>query len=136
MYTTRAFCRLERAVYLDQCLYHYVLDREGSIMNASRAERMFGDELPFWREHIACIREMVSPQMADLAAYAFERRLLFYFIDAKHHKSKETASRLVAEIKADRDEMDRIYNSGIVSRGDRLRRNLFLFSPALYALRQ
>ncbi len=134
MYTTRAFCRLERAVYLDRCLYHYVLDRKGSIMNASRAERMFGDELPFWREHIACIREMVSPQMADLAAYAFERRLLFYYIDAKHHKSKETASRLVAEIKADRDEMDRIYNSGIVSRGDRLRRKLFLFSPALYAL--
>lgn len=134
MYTTRAFCRLERAVYLDRCLYHYVLDREGSIMNASRAERMFGDELPFWREHIACIREMVSSQMADLAAYAFERRLLFYFIDAKHRKSKETASRLAAEIKADRDEMDRIYNSGIVSRGDRLRRKLFLFSPALYAL--
>ena len=43
--------------------------------------------------------------MADLDAYAFERRLLFYYIDAKHHKSKETASRLVAEIKADRDEM-------------------------------
>ena len=73
MYTTRAFCRLDRAVYLDRCLYHYVLDRDGSIMNASRAERMFGDELPFWREHIACIRKMVSPKMADLAAYAFER---------------------------------------------------------------
>lgn len=134
MYTTRAFCRLERAVYVDRCLYHYVLDRDGSIMNASRAERMFGDELPFWREHIACIREMVSPQMADFAAYAFERRLLFYYIDAKNSKNKETASRLAAEVKADRDEMDRIYDSGIVSRGDRLRRKLFLFSPALYAL--
>ena len=43
MYTTRAFCKVERAVYLDQCFYHYVLDRDGSIMNASRAERMFGD---------------------------------------------------------------------------------------------
>jgi len=134
MYTTRAFCRLNRAVYLDRCLYHYVLDRDGSIMNASRAERMFGDELPFWREHIACIRKMVSPRMADLAAYAFERRLLFYYIDAKNSKNKETASRLVAEIRADREEMDRIYDSGMVSRGDRLRRKLFLFSPALYAL--
>ena len=134
MYTTRAFCRLNRAVYLDRCLYHYVLDRDGSIMNASRAERMFGDELPFWREHIACIRKMVSPRMADLAAYAFERRLLFYYIDAQNSKNKETASRLVAEIRADREEMDRIYDSGMVSRGDRLRRKLFLFSPALYAL--
>ncbi|MDE7184382.1 MAG: glycosyltransferase [Lachnospiraceae bacterium] len=134
MYTTRAFCRLERAVYVDRCLYHYVLDRDGSIMNASRAERMFGDELPFWREHIACIREMVSPQMADFAAYAFQRRLLFYYIDACNSKNKETASRLAAEIKADREEMDRIYDTGIVSRGDRLRRKLFLFSPVLYAL--
>ena len=59
VYTTRAFCRAERAVYLDQCFYHYVLDREGSIMNAARGDRMFRDEIPFWREHIACIREMV-----------------------------------------------------------------------------
>ena len=134
MYTTRAFCRLDRAVYLDRCLYHYVLDRDGSIMNASRAERMFGDELPFWREHIACIRKMVSPKMADLAAYAFERRLLFYYIDAHRQKNNETAARLAAEVRADREEMDRIYASGIVSRGDRMRRKLFLFSPALYAL--
>ncbi len=134
MYTTRAFCRLERAVYLDRCLYHYVLDRVGSIMNASRAERMFGDELPFWREHIACIREMVSPRMADLAAYAFQRRLLFYYMDARNSNHRETALRLVTEIKADKDEMDRIYASGIVARGDRLRRRLFLFSPGLYAL--
>ena len=27
MYTTRAFCKLERAVYIDECLYNYVLDR-------------------------------------------------------------------------------------------------------------
>lgn len=133
MYTTRAFCRAERAVYLDQCFYHYVLDREGSIMNAARGERMFRDELPFWREHIACIREMVSPQMADLAAYYFQRRLLFYYIDARNGKNREVASRLVAELKRDKDEMDRIYDSGIVSRGDRMRRKLFFLSPSVYA---
>lgn len=133
MYTTRAFCKAERAVYLDQCFYHYVLDREGSIMNAARGERMFRDELPFWREHIACIREMVSPQMADLAGYYFQRRLLFYYIDARNAKNQEVASRLVAELKKDKAEMDRIYDSGIVSRGDRMRRKLFFLSPSVYA---
>lgn len=133
MYTTRAFCRAERAVYLDQCFYHYVLDREGSIMNVARGERMFRDEIPFWREHIACIREMVSPQMADLAGYHFQRRLLFYYIDARKAKNKEIASRLVAEIKKDRAEMDRIYDSGIASGGDRMRRKLFFLSPTVYA---
>lgn len=133
LYTTRAFCRTERAVYLDRCFYHYVLDREGSIMNVERGERMFRDEIPFWHEHISCIREMVSPQMADLAAYHFQRRLLFYYIDARNMKNKETASRLVAEIYKDKDEMDRVYDSGIVSRGDRLRRKLFFLSPSMYA---
>lgn len=133
MYTTRAFCMAERAVYLDQCLYHYVLDREGSIMNMARGERMFGDEIPFWREHIACIREMVSPQMADLAGYHFQRRMLFYYIDACSAKNREIQKGLVAEMEKDRAEMDRIYGSGIASRGDRVRRKLFFISPPLYA---
>lgn len=134
MYTTRAFCSVERAVYLDRSFYHYVLDRDGSIMNVSRGERMFRDELPFWREHISCIREMVSPQMADLAAYYFQRRLLFYYIDAKNAGDGRMASRLVTEVRKDRAEMDRIYGSGLVSRGDRMRRKLFLVSPSAYAV--
>ncbi len=133
VYTTRAFCRAERAVYLDQCFYHYVLDREGSIMNAARGDRMFRDEIPFWREHIACIREMVSPQMADLAGYHFQRRLLFYYVDACSAGNEEIKRGLVAELRKDRAEMDRIYDSGIASRGDRMRRRLFFLSPALYA---
>ena len=133
MYTTRAFCRVKQAVYLDQCFYHYVLDREGSIMNATQSERMFRDEIPFWREHITCIKEMVSQQMADLAGYHFQRRLLFYYIDARNAKNREAASRFVAEMKKDKSEMDRIYDSGIVSRGDRMRRKLFFLSPPAYA---
>lgn len=133
MYTTKAFCRLSKAVYLDRGLYHYVLDREGSIMNVARGERMFRDEIPFWREHIACIRELVSPQMADLAGYYFQRRMLFYYIDARNAKNKEMASGLVEELKKDRAGMDRIYDSSIVSGGDRMRRRLFFFSPSVYA---
>lgn len=132
MYTTRAFCMSVKAVYLDTCFYHYVIDREGSIMNAAGAERMFRDEIPFWREHIECIGDMVSAWMADLARYHLQRRLLFYYIDAVNCKNKEAAERLIAEIKTDKDAMDRVYKSGIVSRGDRLRMALFLLSPSLY----
>lgn len=134
MYTTRAFCRLEKAVYIDRCLYHYVLDREGSIMNASRGERMFRDEIPFWREHIACIREQVSDEMADLAAYYFWRRLLFYYIDMKNSNCDAYAKRLVDEIKADRQELLRVYQSNLVSKGDKARMKLFLCSPCLYSI--
>lgn len=134
MYTTRAFCRLDRAVYIDRCLYHYVLDREGSIMNVSRGERMFRDEIPFWREHIACIRELVSDEMADLASYHFWRRLLFYYIDMKNSNCDAFAKRLVDEIRADRQELLKVYQSNLVSKGDQVRMKLFLCSPSLYAI--
>lgn len=134
MYTTRAFCRLGRAAYIDRCLYHYVLDREGSIMNVSRGERMFRDEIPFWREHITCIRELVSDEMADLASYHFWRRLLFYYIDMKNSNCDAFAKRLVNEIRADRQELLRVYQSNLVSKGDQVRMKLFLCSPSLYAI--
>lgn len=140
LYTTRAFCKLGRAVYLDECLYHYVLDREGSIMNVSRGERMFKDELPFWREHIALIGETVSAGMADFAAYHFWRRLLFYYIDFKNAQktgdktAKEYAKRLAGEIRQDAGEIKRVYRNRDVSVGDKARMRLFLLSPPLYAV--
>jgi glycosyltransferase involved in cell wall biosynthesis len=127
MYTTRAFCKLNKAVYIDTCLYHYVIDRKDSIMNVDKTERMFKDELPFWREHIKCIRDNVSDDMGDLAAYYYYRRLLFYYIDTKD-------KRIVDLVKADSDEVKRIYskNMDIVSEGDRDRMELFMKSPRLY----
>ena len=135
MYTTRAFCRLEKAVYIDAGLYHYVLDREGSIMNVATGERMFWDEIPFWREHITHIRVNVSEEFGDLAAYYFWRRLLFYYVDMKRAKKQGSAyaKRLVGELRADKTEIARVYASGIVSKGDRARMRLFLFCPSLYA---
>lgn len=135
MYTTRAFCKLKKAVYLDTSLYHYVLDRAGSIMNVTKGERMFWDEIPFWREHISYIRETVSDTMGDLAAYYFWRRLLFYYIDMMQagKQGKAYAKRLVSEVRVDRMEIDKVYHSAIVSKGDFARMKLFLFSPLLYA---
>ena len=163
MYTTRAFCTLKRAVYIDTCLYHYVIDREGSIMNVSRGERMFNDEIPFWREHIALIEEKVSREMADFAAYHFWRRLLFYYIDFKNAEkagdinakayskasakayakasakayakasAKAYALKIVGEIKRDSDEIKRVYKACGASKGDRARMRLFMYNPSLYA---
>lgn len=139
-YTTKAFCKLERAVYLDRCLYHYVLDREGSIMNVSRGERMFQDELPFWREHIALIKASVSEEMADFASYHFWRRLLFYYMDFKNAQrmgdktANEYAKRIVGELARDRRAIHRVYQSSAVAKGDKARMRLFLMSPSLYAV--
>lgn len=71
MFTTRAFCRMERLVYLDEAYYNYVLDREGSIMNEKAGERRLKDEIPFWQEQIAYFREAGMPDLSDKAAYHF-----------------------------------------------------------------
>jgi glycosyltransferase involved in cell wall biosynthesis len=135
MYTTKAFCKLNKAVYIDLCLYHYVLDRKDSIMNVAKPERMFKDELPFWREHIAYIRDNVSPDMADLASYYYYRRLLFYYIDMSD-KCPESALKLADMIKSDKNNIIRVYSkdNNTVSRGDRARMRLFMINPKIYAL--
>lgn len=141
MYTTRAFCSLKRAVYIDKCLYHYVLDRKGSIMNAAKGERMFRDEIPFWREHIAWIKETVSDGMANLAAYYFYRRLLAYYLALFSDKhTRADAKRLAEMMRGEQTEICRVYASNTSkgsnttkgSRGDAVRMKVFLRNPVLY----
>lgn len=133
MYTTRAFCRLSKAVYLDTGLYHYVIDREGSIMNAAGGERMFRDEIPFWREHIACIRENVSNAMGDLAAYYFWRRMLsYYLVLYSGRETRKDARRLAEIIRRGKDEIKTVYAAAGACRGDRVRMAVFQVKPVWY----
>ena len=136
MYTTKAFCKAQRGVYIDVCLYDYVLDRDGSIMNVKRGERMFQDELPFWREHIAYIREHVSKKLGDFAAYHYYRRLLFYYLDWKQEPkrtNRDYARRIAEELKKNRQEIQRVYTNDFVATGDRARMKLALISPGFYS---
>ncbi len=133
MYTTRAFCKAERGVYIDTCLYHYVMDRENSIMNVKRGERMFRDEIPFWREHTRHIRDNVSEELGDYAAYYFYRRLLQYYQELNSRKeTRKEAKRLARLMQEERMEILKIYDKSEESTGDKLRMKLFLTSPEGY----
>jgi hypothetical protein len=102
-------------------------------MNVDKTKRMFNDELPFWREHIRCIRENVSDNMADLAQYYYYKRLLSYYMDIVGQNSK-SANKLANIIKSDKNEIKRVYSNSnnIVSTGDRARMKLFMFNHRLY----
>lgn len=133
MYTTKAFCKLDKAVYIDECLYNYVLDREGSIMNVNRTERMFRDEIPFWREHIAYIRQQVSESMGDMAAYYFYRRMLSYYMDlSEYPETTDAAKKLASMMKSERREIKRVYRRAYEGRGDVVRMHMFLITPSGY----
>lgn len=133
MFTTKAFCRLERLAYLDEAYYNYVLDREGSIMNEKAGERRLGDEIPFWQEQIAYFREAGMEELSDKAAYHFYRRLLFYYIDfMENKKTRMFADKIAGLLRMDRKEIHRIYKKDYVAMGDRARMKLALLLPGAY----
>ncbi|MBE5875471.1 MAG: glycosyltransferase [Lachnospiraceae bacterium] len=133
MYTTRSFCKAARGVYIDRCLYHYVQDREGSIMNTNRTERMFRDEIPFWRAHIKCIREMMSSHLGDKAAYWFYRRMLAYYLDLVRCADTKAAARQLADmIRSEKQEVKRVYRQLAITGGDKVRMQIFMMRPGIY----
>lgn len=133
MFTTRAFCNMERCVYLDTAYYNYVLDREGSIMNVKAGERRIQNELPFWREQIAYIAEAGMPELSDKAAYHFYRRMLFYFIDFMDNKqTRSYAGEIVRQLRAEKETIRRIYAAEYIAAGDKARMKLVLWIPAFY----
>lgn len=133
MFTTKAFCRMERLAYLDRAYYNYVLDREGSIMNEKAGERRLKDELPFWREQIAYIRQAGMPELSDKAAYHFYRRLLFYYVDfMENRRTWGFAEEIVRQLREDGDTIRRIYKESYVAAGDRVRMKLALALPRAY----
>lgn len=134
MYTTKAFCKTSKAVYVDECLYNYVLDRADSIMNVKAEERMFQDEIPFWKEHIACIREQVSEEMGDLAAYHFYRRLLSYYLKFWKDKQYQIAKKIDRLVRTEQRNVKKVYGTALVTKGDKIRMSLFLWCPCMYGV--
>lgn len=133
MFTTRAFCRMERLAYLDKAYYNYVLDREGSIMNEKAGERRIKDEIPFWREQIAHIRDAGMSELSDKAAYHFYRRLLFYYIDFMEQKQTGSyAKEIIRQLRDDKEIIRRIYGMDYVATGDKVRMKLVLACPGFY----
>ena len=115
MYTTRALLKLDRCVFVDKPLYHYLVNRETSIMNHKLQERRFKDEIPFWKEQIACLKEAGYGELSEKAAYHFYRTMLFYYVDFRDRRMKEAAARLAAMLKGERGEIRRIYGNSFAA---------------------
>ncbi len=133
MYTTKLLAKVERAAYIDSCLYNYKEDRVGSIMNSDKVHRVIQDEIPFWKEHIAYIRENVSDALGDYAEFYFYRRLLSYYTELiKVTETKELAGWISDVMYEDKKVIRRVYTQEYISRADKMRMRVFLISPCLY----
>lgn len=133
MYTTKAFCNMNGCVYIDKALYNYVRGRAGSIMETYDEKRMFRDELPFFKEQIAYLREQGLGELADKAAYHYYRRLMIYYLDCRKDAiMRGAAVKLGKLVKQEHKEIKRVYKSDFIKRGDRVRMQIMLYSPELY----
>lgn len=102
-------------------------------MNEKAGERRLKDEIPFWREQIAYIKDAGMAELSDKAAYHFYRRMLFYYIDfMESRQTRVFAGELVRQLRQDKAEISRIYKEDYVAAGDKVRMKLVLALPGLY----
>lgn len=132
MYTTWAMCKAAKCVFLDTPYYNYMMDREDSIMNTKLGERRFGDEIPFWKEQSTYLAKMGMQELSRKALYQFYRKMLFYYIDFKDLKMKQSADELVTLLKNEKKQISEIYQNSFVAKGDKVRMKVFLLSPGTY----
>ena len=134
LYTTQALLLADRVAYVDKPLYDYVLDRTGSIMNASEklANRRFDDELPFTHEQSERFRKSGYTDIADRNEYKLARKELFYYLDFRNRGMKEAARKLHRIMKSEKAVLLKLYSLDFIKTGDRVRLRLFLAFPGLY----
>ena len=133
-YTTRTLLKADKVVLIPQPYYLYLQGRSGSIMNEKTGERRLGDELRHWQEQILLLTEAGKQKAAAGAKACLHLRYMQY--DLEFRGSMETAPysgkieqwmrRNRKEILADARRAD------CVGKRERLRLQLFLFSPSLY----
>lgn len=138
MFTTRALSRPEYCVYLDTACYNYIIDREGSIMNAQNYRRIFTDLIPAYYEKTAFLKEIGRQDLADIHNYLFYKRLLqfYYQLEGSDEADKDKyQEKLIRIIQGDRAYFAAAFGCPVADPRDHKKMQLFLKSPARYSRR-
>lgn len=128
--------KVKKCIYIDRPLYHYIVDRDGSIMNQkSNIEfRRINEELAILKKQIGIFEEANLAGIAEYAGYQLYKRELFYFYDFRKRKMKKAAQIIKDDIWNNRTRVKEIYANDFIKRGDMARMRLYLKSSFLYYL--
>lgn len=139
LFTTKALSRVKRCIYLDTAYYNYIIDREGSIMNAQINSRTFTDQIPAYYEKTAFLEKLGRRDLAEIHDYFFYKRLLLFY-DGLERTEDENKDRFLAEltriIRKDKDRYDKAFKCPVADPRDYRKIKLFLRSPARYSRRR
>lgn len=139
MFTTKALSGVSKCVYLDSACYNYIIDREGSIMNAQVNARTFTDHIPAYQEKTRFLQELGRQDLVDTHIYFFNKRLLLFYNEVKKSRfpgKKEYLEKITKVIKEnvpkEREAYERIYRCRPANPNEKKKMDLFLKSPRLY----
>ena len=133
-YTTRTLLKADKVVLIPQPYYLYLQGRSGSIMNQKTGERRLGDELRHWQEQIRLLTEAGKKKAAAGAKAFLHLRYMQYDLEFRgSSRTAPYAGQIEQWMHRHRKEiLEDARKADCVSRKERLRLQLFLFSPALY----
>lgn len=138
LFTTTALSRAKRCIYLDTAYYNYIIDREGSIMNAQINSRTFTDQIPAYYEKTKFLKELGRQDLADIHDYFFYKRLLLFYNQVEKTDTPDRdrfLKQLTQIIRENQDSYTRAFGCPIADPRDYRKMKLFLKSPARYSRR-
>ena len=139
MFTTKALSNADKCVYLDSACYNYIIDREGSIMNAQVNSHTFTDHIPAYQEKTRFLQALGRQDLADIHTYFFYKRLLLFYNqlkkgalpDKKEYLDKIT--KVIHEsVPKEKEAYERVYHCSAANPNEKKKMDLFLKSPRLY----
>lgn len=132
LFTTSALARAKRCIYLDTAHYNYIIDREGSIMNAQINSRTFTDLIPAYYEKTKFLQELGREDLARVHDYFFYKRLLLFYTQISH---QPYLTELENILRRDEERVRMAFGDPIVDPRERRKLSLFYKSPAHYCSR-
>ena len=135
VYTTKLLAKASRCVYLDSAKYNYVIDREGSIMNAGFNKRILTDLIPAYLEKAAVLQELEDENLLRIHHYFYYKRLLLWYTQLFRSKDK-TRQQFMKEIRTrilNEEPIDwGTYQWSGANQNEKKKLILFLKSPGIY----
>jgi glycosyltransferase involved in cell wall biosynthesis len=136
IFATVVLSRAKRCIYLDTACYNYIIDREGSIMNAKINSRIFTDLIPTYMEKTQFLQDLGRQDLADIHDYFFYKRLLIYYKQIKEQKNlaqkRAYLNKITDIIYSNAEHVRQVFCCSAATRKDYRRMKLFLNSPAAY----
>lgn len=132
MFTTSGLARAKRCIYLDTAYYNYIIDREGSIMNAQINARTFTDLIPAFYEKTKFLQELGREDLARIHDYFFYKRLLLFYAQISH---PPYLTELENILRRDEERVRKAFQDSIVDPRERRKVSLFYKSPVRYCRR-